>query len=134
MKKVNKIGERAIYRFKNSSTGEIVEEFFTAEDYNSRFLNGNDNPPEKEGHTWISASRIPEFDTGDGFLHDGEYAHETDTITGEEKILIQTKTKFISAHKKEIKDYKEKDKLPIGFEKLNKEERSQIKEISKEDL
>lgn len=74
MKRINPTGkEFAIYRFRRNSDGEIVKEYSTAEDYNARFI-GADNPPQKEGCTWLTADRATEYDTPTGEMNDGEYA------------------------------------------------------------
>lgn len=103
MKKINVIGERAVYVFLDSLGNRIVE-FSTAEDYNSRFLNGSDNPPAKDGYVFSHAIRATHFDTMDGFIHENEYATMGDRI-----ILKVPSGKIINETKVKIKELKTKN-------------------------
>lgn len=103
MKKINAIGERAEYCFEHLETKERVYEYSTDVDYNERFLDGNDNPPTKDGHKFISASRITHFDTSDGFIHEDEYADLPD-----DKVIFRVKDKHcLNVHKEDVEKIKQ---------------------------
>lgn len=131
MKRINIIGERAIYWFKDAQ-GNEVSEFSTDIDYNERFIEQKKGNPMRTGCVFIRAKRATLFDTPDGFIHEGEYAPCVEN--GEKKILTVLDGRFLNLSATKVE---EMQSLPDGEKAATYKgevDVIKVKEIPKEDI
>lgn len=105
------LGDGYVHRFKNDTTGEVIYEECTQEEYERLGLPGGSQfNPVKLGHTWTgSMGKTIKVDTSNSLLGVNDYCEMPDG-----RIVLNYNKRIIDATKEEVTDSKIEESLIVN--------------------